>query len=125
MLGSKFGWILSGRTSETIKNTTESRMLILTYGKQIHKQTTFLICVDKSLPMKPNLEFFWKLETIWISDSPDQCDDDVALKKFSETLKYDQGRYTVTWPWKEESWLTREYGTSNGKIKITCKLNEE
>ena len=102
MLGSKLGWILSGRTSETIENTTESNMLILTHGKQIHKETTFLTCVDKSLPMKPNLEDFWKLETIGISDSPDQCDNDVALKKFSETLKYDQGRYSVTWPWKED-----------------------
>ena len=43
-----------------------------------------------------------KLETIGISDSPDQCDNDVALKKFSETLKYDQRRYTVSWPWKED-----------------------
>ena len=102
MLGSKLGWILSGRTSETIENTTESNMLILTHGKQIHKETTFLTCVDKSLPMKPNLEDFWKLETIGISDSPDQCDNDVALKKFSETLKYIQGRYSVTWPWKED-----------------------
>ena len=102
MLGSKLGWILSGRTSETIENTTESNMLILTHGKQIHKETTFLTCVDKSLPMKPNLEDFWKLETIGISDSPDQCDNDVALKKFSETLKYDQGWYSVTWSWKED-----------------------
>ena len=50
MLGSKFGWIVSGRTNETFENTTESRML------------TFLICVDKSLPMKPNLEIFGNLE---------------------------------------------------------------
>ena len=53
--------------------------------------------------MKPNLEDFWKLESIGISDSPDERDNDVALKKFSETLKYEQGRYTVTWPWKEDS----------------------
>ena len=48
--------------------------------------------------MKPNLEDFWKLESIGISDSPVESDNDVALKKFSETLKYDEGRYTVTWP---------------------------
>ena len=43
-----------------------------------------------------------EVRTIGISDSPDQCDNDVALKKFRETLKYDQGRYSVRWPWKED-----------------------
>ena len=52
--------------------------------------------------MKPNLEDFWKLESIGIDDSPVESDNDVALKKLSETLKYDEGRYIVTWPWKEE-----------------------
>ena len=52
--------------------------------------------------MKPNLENFRKLESIDINDSPVESDNDVALKKFSETLKYDEGRDTVTWPCKEE-----------------------
>ena len=102
MLGSKLGWILSGRTSEIVENSTESSMLIMTHGKGIDNETTFLTCLDKSLPMKPNLEDFWKLESIGINDSPVESDNDVALKKFSEALKYDEGRYTVTWPWKEE-----------------------
>ena len=102
MLGSKLGWILSGRIFEIVENSTESSMLIMTHGKGIDNETTFLTCLDKSLPMKPNLEDFWKLESIGISDSPVESDNDVALKKFSETLKYDEGRYTVTWPWKEE-----------------------
>ena len=102
MLGSNLGWILSGRTSEIVENSTESSMLIMTHVKGIDNETTFLTCLDKSLPMKPNLEDFWKLESIGISDSPVESDNDVALKKFSETLKYDEGRYTVTWPWKEE-----------------------
>ena len=102
MLGSKLGWILSGRTSEIVENSTESSMLIMTHVKGIDNEITFLTCLDKSLPMKPNLEDFWELESIGINDSPVECDNDVALKKFSETLKYDEGRYTVTWPWKEE-----------------------
>ena len=102
MLGSKLGWNLSGRTSEIVENSTESSMPIMTHGKGIDNETTFLTCLDKSLPMKPNLEDFWKLESIGISDSPVESDNDVALKKFNETLKYDEGRYTVTWPWKEE-----------------------
>ena len=92
MLGSKLGWILSARTSEKVENSTESSMLIMTYGKGIDNKTTFLTCLDKSLPMKPNLEDFWKLESIGINDSPIESDNDVALKKFSETLKFDEGK---------------------------------
>ena len=98
MLGSKLGWILSGRTSEIVENSTESSMLIMTHGKGIDNETTFLTCLEKSLPMKPNLEDFCKLESIGINDSPVESDNDEALKKFSETLKYDEGRYTITWP---------------------------
>ena len=57
----------------------------MTRGKGIDNETTFLTCLDKSLPMKPNLEDFWKLESIGISDSPVESDNDVALKKFGET----------------------------------------
>ena len=96
MLGSKLGWVLSGRTSKIVENSTESSMLIMTHGKGIDNETTFPTCLDKSLPMKSNLEDFWKLESIGINDSPVDSDNDVALEKFSETLKYDVGRYTVT-----------------------------
>ena len=102
MHGSKLGWILSGRTSEIVDNSTESSMLIVSHSKGIDNKTTFLTCLDKSLSMKPNLEDFWKLESIGIYDSPVESDNKVALKKLSETLKYDEGRYTVTWAWKKE-----------------------
>ena len=102
MLGSKLGSILSGRTYEIVENSTESSMLIMAHGKGIDNETTFLTCLDKSLPMKPDLEDFWKLESISINDSQVESDSDVALKKFSETLKNDEGRYTITWPWKEK-----------------------
>ena len=35
MLGLKLGWILVGRTAETVENTAEPSMLILTYGTNI------------------------------------------------------------------------------------------
>ena len=102
MLGSKLGWILSGRTSEIVERTTEPSMLLLTQGKRIENETSFLTRLDKSLPTKPNIEDFWRLESIGINDSPVESDNEVARKKFSETLKYEQGRYTVSWPWKED-----------------------
>lgn len=44
-----------------------------------------------------------KLDSIGINNSPVESYNDVALERFNETLKYEQGRYTVKWPWKEES----------------------
>ena len=35
MLGSKLGWILAGRTSESVKTTEEQSLLVLTYGNEI------------------------------------------------------------------------------------------
>ena len=70
MLGSKPGWTLSGRTSEIVEKSTESSMQIMTQGKGIDNETTSLACLDKSQPMKPNLEDFWKFESTGINDSP-------------------------------------------------------
>ena len=69
MLGSKLGSILSGRTSENIERKVEQNMLILTQGKGIESETTFFSCLDKSLPTKPYVENFWKLEAIGINES--------------------------------------------------------
>ena len=57
---------------------------------------------DKSLPLKPNMEDFWNLESIGINDCLVELDDNIALNKFKETLRYENGRYTVAWPWKDE-----------------------
>ena len=102
MLGSKLGWILSGRTAEITIDTTEASMLILTYGAEVQTETSMFTEVDKSLPLKPNFEEFWRLESIGITDSPVESDNSVAFNKFNETLGYENGRYTVTWPWKNE-----------------------
>ena len=118
LLGSKLGWILSGRTSEEVDNKEEASMLILTYGTDINRETTLMTCVDSSLPLKPNLEDFWSLESIGIKESPTEIDDRVALNKFNETLKYEKGRYAVKWPWKRDKPdLPENYGAALGRLK--------
>ena len=52
--------------------------------------------------MKPSLEDFWNLETIGINDLPEDLQDNEALKTFHETLRYEAGRYHVSWPWKDD-----------------------
>ena len=102
LLGSKLGWILTGRTTESCSETSESSMLILTYGNNISR-TAVYTSADATLPTKPDLEDFWNVEGIGITDSLTWSDDERALQQFNETLKFKDGRYYVTWPWKEEN----------------------
>ena len=78
-------------------------MLILTHGNTINNSSVFS-SVDSVVPMKPDLEEFWKLETLGISKPVNSYDseDQRALERFKETLLFENGRYTVKWPWKEE-----------------------
>lgn len=52
---------------------------------------------DKTLrDLTPNLEEFWKLQTLGITDPLTDEGDDQALQKFSDTVKYENNRYYVT-----------------------------
>ncbi|CAC5404955.1 unnamed protein product [Mytilus coruscus] len=44
-----------------------------------------------------------ELESIGISDDDNSTEDSRALKMFKETLEYSNGRYYVTWPWKNDN----------------------
>ena len=118
MLGSKLGWILAGRTSESVKTTEEQSLLVLTYGNEIERNTNVFTAVDKALPTKPNLEDFWRLESIGILDTPRDPKDDQILQQFNETVQYADGRYKVSWPWKEEvENLPENHGLALGRLK--------
>jgi hypothetical protein len=56
--------------------------------------------IYNSLQRKPDLDVFWNLESIGITNKNDakRVDADV-LQCFKETLKKENGRYQVTWPW--------------------------
>ena len=102
LLGSKLGWILTGRTNESTGDTSESSMLTLTYGNNISK-TPVYTSVDAVLPTKPDLDDFWNVAGIGIMGSLTSSDDKRAMQQFSDTLQFKDGRYYVTWPWKEEN----------------------
>ena len=78
--------------------------------------------VDLSLADKPNLDIFWNLESIGIIDSPSTSDDDKALEMFNNTVKFEDGRYLVTWPWKESHpSLPENYQLAVGRLKSTLQ----
>ena len=53
-------------------------------------------------------------------DSPLTSDDDRALEMFNSTVKFDSGRYLVSWPWKESPQLLPDnYQLAVGRLKST------
>ena len=84
MLSSKLGWIPSGRTKEIEHDEDDVNMLILTYGTDMVKNNVFT-SLDDSIPTKPDLEYFWKLEAIGVSEDNSTSEDDIAMKKNNKT----------------------------------------
>jgi len=67
----------------------------------------------------PRLEDLWWLEAESISDPLMVNDDDVALEKFNQSIKFDRGRYQVTWPWKcDDCCLSNNYFLALSRMKI-------
>jgi len=122
LLGSKLGWILTGRTTldtHTADEVHRPAMLTMpTFGhNRIMNNDTFTN-PDNSIPVKPSIDEFWSLESIGIKDSPTATDDDIALDNFNKTIKYEDERYYATWPWKDDvSSLPDNYGLALGRLK--------
>ncbi|XP_053395800.1 uncharacterized protein LOC128555967 [Mercenaria mercenaria] len=117
LLGSKLGWILTGRTSEVEKGMDTVNMLVLTYGNDVTNHSVFT-SIDSAITTKPNLEDFWNIESIGITDNVQNSNDEIAMKKFKETIKFEDGRYHVTWPWRDEEFeLPENRQLALGRLK--------
>ncbi|XP_060556256.1 uncharacterized protein LOC132716928 [Ruditapes philippinarum] len=52
-------------------------------------------------------------------------DDELSMRKFKSTLTFQDGRYSVTWPWKEENPdLPENKGLAIGRLKSCLKRLE-
>ena len=88
----------------------------------IKTSTHMLTNIDPCLSTKPSLEQFWNLESIGITESPLKSDDDQAIENFNKTVKFTNGRYSVTWPWKElNPMLPDNYYLAEGRLKSTLQ----
>jgi len=127
---SKLGWILGGRYLAATDLDSVPSLLVGTIGiapTGIKPSTHMFSSVDSSFVDKPNLDIFWNLESIGIVDSPLTSDDDQALETFNSTVKFDNGRYQVSWPWKESCpMLPENYQLAVGRLKSTLnKLRKD
>ncbi|XP_060601699.1 uncharacterized protein LOC132754961 [Ruditapes philippinarum] len=73
----------------------------MTYANDVTGSNVFT-SLDPSMKAEPELQDFWNLETIGIRDEIEVTNDEVAMKKFRDTLTFQNDRYQVTWPWREE-----------------------
>ncbi|XP_053404639.1 uncharacterized protein LOC128558656 [Mercenaria mercenaria] len=101
-------------------------MLILTQGSN----SSGMKCVSKlddAVSIKPELEDFWKLEALGITDMPERSDDYAAIANFKETIKFEDGRYAVTWPWRNEfPDLSENRGMALGRLRsLSGKLRKQ
>ena len=132
MLATKLGWMLSGRVSGMTRNIQteeipEPNMLVMTYGLGIQAEINLFTNTDKSIPTKPNIEDFWKLETIGIYDSPLHAhQDNMILKSFHETFRYEGGSVLCGLALeRRESRPTREQGTCIRQTEIINQQDEK
>ena len=116
---SKLRWILTGKV-KCQDNKPDSSISMLTYTSSpisVHLSAQS----DDKQPLAEQmiqLEEFWKLETLGIRETVQENEDDKALQKFKETIHFEDGRYQITLPWKEESpSLPADYELAIGRLR--------
>ena len=121
LLVSHLGWILSGRLPTEERKTSELSMFLVGGHSCLQYQQSF-IPENSEVLMKPNLDEFWKLETIGIKDPANDCDDDQAIQNFHDPVRKTNRRYEVTWPWKEANPRLRDnYQLALGRLNSLLK----
>ncbi|XP_060608071.1 uncharacterized protein LOC132760172 [Ruditapes philippinarum] len=127
LMCSKLGWILTGRSYSELKEKEEPNMLILTHGS-VNNSTINkgIFCgIDSCKNSIQDLEDFRNKEVIGICDKDKMNDDELSMRKFKSTLTFQDGRYSVTWPWKEENPdLPENKGLAIGRLKSCLKRLE-
>ena len=84
LLGSHLGWILSGRVPTEKKKAAEVSMFLMTGNSSQQYQQSFVAPLEN---VNPNVDDFWKLETIGIKEPINDCDDDLAIQNSHDTVR--------------------------------------
>ncbi|MEM7375621.1 MAG: DUF1759 domain-containing protein [Bacteroidota bacterium] len=106
LVPSIFGYMIGGQLYyEPRGRKSEFTMFCLTETvAQFPDELTHAAFESKnSQHLPPDIDEFWKLESIGISDNPVENDDENALESFRQSVRFQDGRYHVSWPWIEEN----------------------
>uniref|UniRef100_A0A914YCB1 Integrase catalytic domain-containing protein n=1 Tax=Panagrolaimus superbus TaxID=310955 RepID=A0A914YCB1_9BILA len=89
----------------------------------IDKNSITAVAIDVQPNLLPDCEMFWKLESMGINDPPPQSiDDEIAKRKFHESVVYKSDRYFVSWPFKSNmKFLPTNAGLALGRLQSTLK----
>ena len=126
LVNSIFGWILTGRTSGNNDRNADTAMFVITRTTTDHQFAEFqkMKNIDECQNFEADVEALWTLETIGINNK-DKSEKNV-LQAFKESVKMEDGRYQVSWPWKEdEPNLPDNYELCNGRLKSLYKRLSE
>lgn len=76
------------------------------------------VSVGEEQKLSNQLHMFWETESIGVTMEKEQSfENQEALRKFEETIKYDNGRYEVCLPWKDEQMMIDDnYGPAENRF---------
>ena len=103
LLSSKLGYILTGKCNTAQPAKEVGTLIAHTPVLQSGLIPTYTACADSCVSSSPNLTDFWSLETIGIKDDPSPSPDDQIGQDFENSVRFEDGRYEVRWPWKDNA----------------------
>ena len=81
--------------------------------KTIPIQTHMAIHSSEEMPNESEIKSWWDLQSIGITEDPEEKEDETAQEMFNKSVRQIDGRYRVKWLWKEENPdLPTNYGIS-------------
>ena len=135
---SLLGWIITGpgvcTTSQISHFAAESGTMAMYAKTSAHGLQSNPLTFESEVPINDKLDIMsnycekndysklWSLDSIGITDCPEQSDDEVAVRKFEDTVKFRDNRYQIRFPWKDElPNLPTNESLALGRLRSMCK----
>ena len=116
LIPSIFGFTLGGGLQFDESDSEEVTMLMITESTCAYPSELGMVTTQsKHATSYPDIDEFWNLESIGITDCPVEDDDTVAQDAFDDTVVFHEGRYHVKWPWITEK---RDILPSNYQVAL-------
>ena len=124
LLSSKLGLVLAGRSSFSgsgFSQTTTATLFVSAIANHL-APAIHPIPAPETSDLQRRVADLWGLDAIGISDDPFVSDDTMALDHFNRMEQFVNGRYQVSWPWKDPlPGLHDNYGLALGRLRSLAK----